>query len=202
VAKLGLVGGGLVLVAAVYALLVGWWVAPLNDATGYRFTWLFFDQQGPVLVGYALFAFALGVLAGTLTGKVLPAMALTLGAFLATRVVVAVALRPRYLPQQRRSFPVVTTAETNQLAGDWVVSRGVFSAQGAKLSPGSGTQATCEPADAARCVAEYGAGAYNQELFQPADRFWLFQGVETALFVLLALVLLATAVRLVRRRLA
>jgi ABC-2 type transport system ATP-binding protein len=29
-------------------------------ATGYRFTWLFFDQQGPVLIGYALFAFALG----------------------------------------------------------------------------------------------------------------------------------------------
>jgi hypothetical protein len=51
--KLALVGGGVVLVAATYALLVGWWIAPLNDATGYRFTWLFFDQQGPVLVGYA-----------------------------------------------------------------------------------------------------------------------------------------------------
>lgn len=44
--KLVLVGGGVVLVAAAYALLVGWWIAPLNDATGYRFTWLFFDQQG------------------------------------------------------------------------------------------------------------------------------------------------------------
>jgi hypothetical protein len=48
-------------------------------------------------------------------------------------------------------------------------------------------------------VAEYGAGAHNQELFRPAGRFWLFQGVETALFVLLALVLPAAAVRLVRR---
>jgi ABC-type hemin transport system ATPase subunit len=57
------------LAVGLLALLAGWWITPLNDATGYRFTWLFFDQQGPVLVGYALFAFALGVLAGTLTGR-------------------------------------------------------------------------------------------------------------------------------------
>jgi hypothetical protein len=83
-----------------------------------------------------------------------------------------------------------------------VISRGVYSAQGVKLTPGSGSQALCDQATAARCVAEYGAGAYNQELFQPADRFWLFQGIETALFVALALALVLVAVRLVRRRLA
>jgi ABC-type transport system involved in multi-copper enzyme maturation permease subunit len=202
--KLALVGGGVVLVAAAYALLVGWWIAPLNDATGYRFTWLFFDQQGPVLVGYALFAFALGVLAGTLTGKVLPAMAITLGGFLATRVAVALLLRPRFLPYRRRTYPIVsgTPAEPNQLAGDWVISRAVYSAQGIKLTPGSGSQALCDQTTAAQCLAKYGAGAYNQELFQPADRFWLFQGIETALFVALAMVLLLIAVHLVRRRVA
>ena len=144
--KLALVGGGVLLVAAVYALLAGWWITPLNDATGYRFTWLFFDQQGPVLVGYALFAFALGVLAGTLTGKVLPAMAVTLAGFLATRVAVALLLRPRFLPQRRRTYPIVSgsPAEPNQLAGDWVISRGVYSAQGVKLTPGSGSQVLCD----------------------------------------------------------
>jgi hypothetical protein len=202
--KLGLVGGGVVLVAAVYALLVGWWIAPLNDATGYRFTWLFFDQQGPVLVGYALFAFALGVLAGTLTGKVLPAMAVTLGGFLATRVAVALLARPRFLPPRRRAYPVVgdTLAESNPLTGDWVISRGVYSAQGVKLTPGSGAQALCDPTAATRCLEKYGAGAYNQDLYQPADRFWLFQGIETALFVALAVVMVLVAVRLVRRRIA
>jgi hypothetical protein len=202
--KLALVGGGVVLVAAAYALLVGWWIAPLNDATGYRFTWLFFDQQGPVLVGYALFAFALGVLAGTLTGKVLPAMAITLGGFLATRVAVALLLRPRFLPYRRRTYPILsgTPAEPNQLTGDWVISRAVYSAQGVKLTPGSGSQALCDQTTAAQCLAKYGAGAYNQELFQPADRFWLFQGIETALFVALAMVLLLLAVHLVRRRVA
>jgi ABC-type transport system involved in multi-copper enzyme maturation permease subunit len=202
--KLGLVGAGVALVAAAYTLLVGWWIAPLNDATGYRFTWLFFDQQGPVLVGYALFALALGVLAGTLTGKVLPAMAVTLGGFLATRVAVALLLRPRFLPPLRRAYPVVgaTPTESNPLIGDWVISRGVYSAQGVKLTPGSGTQALCDQTAAARCIAKYGVGAYNQDLFQPADRFWLFQGIETALFVALAVVLVLVAVRLIRRRTA
>ena len=45
-------------------------------------------------------------------------------------------------------------------------------------------------------MAEYGPGADNQELFQPADR------IETALFVALALALVLVAVWLVRRRLA
>ena len=202
--KLALVGGGVLLVAAVYALLAGWWITPLNDATGYRFTWLFFDQQGPVLVGYALFAFALGVLAGTLTGKVLPAMAVTLAGFLATRVAVALLLRPRFLPQRRRTYPIVSgsPAEPNQLAGDWVISRGVYSAQGVKLTPGSGSQVLCDQTAQAACVAKYGAGAYNQDLFQPAARFWLFQSIETALFVALAVLLVLAAVHLVRRRIA
>jgi hypothetical protein len=47
-----------------------------------------------VLVGDALFALALGVLAGTLAGKVLPAMAITLGGFLATRVAAPLMPRP------------------------------------------------------------------------------------------------------------
>jgi hypothetical protein len=37
---------------------------------------------------------------------------------------------------------------------------------------------------------------------QPADRFWLFQGIDTALFAALAVALVLVAVRLVRRRVA
>jgi hypothetical protein len=40
------------------------------------------------------------------------------------------------------------------------------------------------------------------QLFHPADRFWLFQGIETALFVALAALLLLAAVHWVRRRIA
>ena len=42
-------------------------------------------------------------------------------------------------------------------------------------------------------------GAYNWQLYHPADRFWLFQGIETGIFVALAAVLLYLAVRRIRR---
>ena len=45
-------------------------------------------------------------------------------------------------------------------------------------------------------------GFLNTDVFQPASRYWLFQGIEAALFSALALALLALAVWWVRRRLA
>ena len=51
------------------------------------------------------------------------------------------------------------------------------------------------------CGAELGLepGAYNWQLYQPADRFWLFQGIDPGIFVVLAVLLLYFAVRRVRR---
>jgi hypothetical protein len=155
-----------------------------------------------VLLGYFLFALALGVFAGALTRKVLPAMAVTLVGFLALRLLVAVVARPRFQPQLRRTYPVVSAAEPNPLAGDWIVSRAVYGADGTKLTPGSGSQALCPPDNPLPCVREYGAGAYNQDVYHPAGDFWLFQGIETALFLGLAALLLLATVHWVRRRIA
>jgi hypothetical protein len=66
----------------------------------------------------------------------------------------------------------------------------------ATLTP-STTPATTDP-----CLAKFGADAYNLQLFHPADRFWLFQGIETALFVALAVLLLLAAIHLIRRRIS
>ncbi|MDW5323051.1 hypothetical protein [Plantactinospora sp. KLBMP9567] len=44
-----------------------------------------------------------------------------------------------------------------------------------------------------------GPGAYNWQLHQPADRFWLFQGIETGIFVAPAVLLVCLAVRRIRR---
>jgi hypothetical protein len=51
------------------------------------------------------------------------------------------------------------------------------------------------------CGADLGVGpgAYNWQLYQPADRFWLFQGIETGIFVALAALLLYLAIRRIRR---
>jgi hypothetical protein len=214
--KFGLVGAGVVLAAACYALLVTWWRAPLDQATGQRFLWPLFDLVGLVLVGYALFAVALGVFAGALTRKTLPAMAITLAGFLATRLPVGLLARPRFLAPLERTFPVAGTAAPNQLTGDWILGAGVYDAQGTLRTGGTSgatfgdsAQAVCgTPPDAPpdplleQCLANYGPDAYNLELFHPADRYWLFQGIETALFVALAVLLLLAAVHWVRRRIS
>ena len=44
-----------------------------------------------------------------------------------------------------------------------------------------------------------GPGAYNWQLYQPGSRFWLFQGIETGIFVVLAALLLYLAIRRIRR---
>ena len=48
-------------------------------------------------VGYALFAFALGVAVGAVIRRTLPAMGATLVAFVAVRLAVYEWLRPRYM---------------------------------------------------------------------------------------------------------
>jgi hypothetical protein len=53
----------------------------------------------------------------------------------------------------------------------------------------------------AECVSEYGRGAYNLEIFQPASRYWPFQGIETLLLAGMAVVLLIGAIWWIRRRL-
>jgi hypothetical protein len=217
-AKFGLVGAGVVVAAACYALLVTWWRAPLDQvaggtATGNRFGYLLFDLEGLVPVGYALFAVALGVFAGALTRRTQAAMAVTLVGYLATRLLVEFLARPRFLAPARRTYPTIGSLEANPITGDWIVRAGVYDAGGARLAggtfgnysstlcPPTTTVATAPPTPNP-CVLQYGEGAYNLQLFHPADRYWLFQGIETALFVALAVLLLLAAVHWVRRRIS
>ena len=66
---------------------------------------------------------------------------------------------------------------------------------------GGETEGCCGEAEGGGCGADLGVGpgAYNWELYQPADRYWLFQGIETGLYVVLAALLIYLAVRRVRR---
>jgi hypothetical protein len=193
--KAGLVGAVLLAAATVYALLVSWWMEPLNGAITSRFSYLFFDQQGVVPIGYTLFAVAVGVFAGTVTRKVLPAMAITLVAFLATRIVVTMFMRPNFKEAVARTVPVAgdTPREPNPALGDWIMSADVYNADGTIRS--SGGTAFCEGDGC-------GAGSYNQWTLQPGDRYWPFQWVEAGLYVAIAAVLLYLAVVRVRRHIA
>jgi len=202
-AKLGLVGGVVLLLSVAYTLLVSWWMTPLNQLTGIRFQWQFFDLQGVAPVGHVMFAVALGIFAGTVTRRVLPAMAVTLVGFVGLRLLVELVARPRFLPPLERRFPVVGTSMPTQLYPDWVLSRAIYNADGVKISGYGNSTAVCEPGPAeAECSSHYPAGAYNLDVYHPADRFWLFQGIEAGIYVVLAAILLGLAVHWVRRRIA
>ena len=97
--KLGLVGLASVAVAGLFSLMVTWWSSPLDRVNADPFT--LFDQRGIVPLGYAAFAFALGVTVGLVLHRTVPAMVATLAVFAGVRLVVANWVRPYLLAPLR-----------------------------------------------------------------------------------------------------
>ena len=93
--------GWLLLAAAVLAgavsALVTWWSGPDNALNADAFQANRFDITGIVPVGYAIFAMALGICAGTLLRRTLPALAVTLAGFAGLRALIALWLRLHYM---------------------------------------------------------------------------------------------------------
>jgi len=129
----------------------------------------------------------------------------TLGGFVALRGVIEFALRPRFVaPIARVSDP----AQGNPAPynGDWVLNNGFayLDRQGRTISSADATTLCTNVAKGGAfnfnvCLQQPGIRLLN--LYQPADRFWLFQGIESAIFLGLAAVLLALAVWWVMTRL-
>ena len=192
------VGWGLVAAAAwggSIAALVSWWRFPEN-ALDTRFA--AFDIQGVVPVAYAVFAVALGIAIGSVVRRVLPALAITIAVFLAVRVPIAVYLRPHFLP------PLRTVASLRAPTGAWVLSQSLVGPHGATVGDLFSVPAACQPTGfdgkglVAKCLADH--GFHMATIYQPASRFWAFQGIEAGIFVVLAGALVAFAFRWVLRR--
>ncbi|HEY2201887.1 MAG TPA: hypothetical protein VGH56_08360 [Solirubrobacteraceae bacterium] len=92
-----LVGVSALAVAGLASWLVSWWLAPVDAANMNRFAPSMFSARGVVAIGYAGLAFALGVAAGALLRRTLPAMVATLLGFVAARIVVTFWVRPHLL---------------------------------------------------------------------------------------------------------
>jgi hypothetical protein len=196
---------GTLLLSGAFSLLLMWWRGPLDQVSGDRFA-TGFDLEGVAPVAYALFALALGIAAGALLRRTVPAMAVTFGVFVALRGVIEFLLRPHYLPPVARiSDP--TQGNPNPYNGDWVFNNGfsyvdrsghyITSAQAVNLCSGSAKGTTL---GFTSCLHDQGIQLLN--LYQPANRFWLFQGIESGVFLVLALALLTLAIWWVRSRLA
>ncbi|GII56924.1 transporter [Planotetraspora thailandica] len=201
--KFGLVLAGTLIVSVCYALLLSWWLEPLSQAGQGRLAELNFDVQGVAPVAYTLYAVALGIFAGTVWRRVLPAMAAALIGFLALRFVLLLGVRAHFLPISERTYPVIGQIRPNSTLGDWIYSVGIKDASGKVVA--ANQQIQCAPAVAGNpngpCAA-FGPGAYNFQLYQPGGNFWPIQFIEAGLFTALAAVLLYLAIRQIRTRIA
>ena len=214
--KCGLIGLASAVAAGLFSLMLTWWSSPLDRVNANRITPPVFDQRGIDPIGWALFAFALGVTAGVLIRRTLPAMATTLAIFTAVRIAWPLYLRAHLIPPVHETAPVGTlpfdwvgvNSGPNSpmlvhvsLPGAWVLSDHTVNAAGQQV-PGSTLFNLCPvvvqngatkiPPDS--CFIQHLVQlGYNRSVltYQPASRFWPLQWVETGTLTAVA-VLLAT----------
>jgi ABC-type transport system involved in multi-copper enzyme maturation permease subunit len=106
--KLGLVGLGAMTAAGLGSLAVDWWSNPIDKTAAdfARMEPLLFDARGIVPIGYAAFAFALGVTVGMLVRRTLPAMAITLAVFVAVQIAMPLLVRPHLIAPTRSTIEI------------------------------------------------------------------------------------------------
>jgi hypothetical protein len=107
--KIGVVGLASVVAAGLFSLMVTWWSSPLDTVQANRFLPDIFSERGIVPIGYAAFAFALGLTVGLLVRRTLPAMATTLFAFAAVRIGFTLWVRPHFMAPKHKVLPLTDT---------------------------------------------------------------------------------------------
>jgi hypothetical protein len=220
--------GWLLLAAAVWggaiAALVTWWSGPRNAAFANAFQSNYFDQQGLVPVAYSVFATALGIAAGAVLRRTLPAIAIVIAGFIGMRVWISQDLRMHFMAPVTAFYGVA--ANFNTPAGSINVGGGLINKAGQVVTgplgnvmidgvPSTSLPAACQqliPASAsgpsgpsgATLNAVYGClqkAGYRQFIsYQPISRYWAFQGIETGIYLAVASALIAITFYAVRRR--
>lgn len=194
---LGVFAGTMALFAA-FSLLNTWWLHPIIQLDG-QFNNVF-EVVGIVPVAYAAFALALGIAAGALLGKTLPAILVTIVGYLPLRMAVAQGLRPYHFVS-----PIDVMGESMPAIGpgDWHLGGGFVDRAGHPVDAMT-FQNTClsSPSvttDSVRqCLHDHGWVQYI--IYHPDAHFWPLQYAESVFFIALAVVLLALTFAVVQRR--
>ena len=196
--KTAMLAAGTALAGGAASALVMWWRSPFDTLQG-RISPASFDIEGLVVPAYALFALALGVLAGLVFRRTVAAMTSTLVAFAATRFLVFEFVRPHFLAPLHHT--IVATATSSQ-AGDWVLSDTLVDGGGRQISVARENLAVLHAQQAGIDPHTYivTLGWKRVITYQPAGRFWTFQLLEAGLFAGLAVAVVLLTVWLVRRR--
>lgn len=105
VTKLAVLGVATTVLAGLLTLTITWWYRSLDSLDTNQYA--VFDQRDIAPIGYAVFAFATGVLFGAIIRRVLPAMAATLGTFVFARIAISLWVRPHLLPPLHTNLPLL-----------------------------------------------------------------------------------------------
>ena len=225
--KLGILGLASMAAAGLLSLVLGWWASPIDHAAtiqsvgGFesRFFPVAFGTRGIAPIGYAAFAFALGVLIGLLARRAVPAMALTLVVFAAVQIAFPLGIRPHLITPVRVSAPLTASviqgfginqdgslvqvfAGSPDLPGAWIISSTVVTAAGSTHlgAPPAACQSQQGPQPCINALAQM--NLRQVILYQPAGRYWTFQWIELGIFLTAAILLAWACFWLVRRRLS
>jgi len=198
--------------------LVTWWSGPKNALYLDIFT-TGFDYMGVAPAAYAVFAVALGIAVGVVLRRMLPTLAVTLGGFIGVRLLVSDYVRRHYMSPVTHHFDLLSGFSPP--GPYWQFDRGILGPHGVVSHhfygatvngvPIAALPARCQKfidigtgvtkvslRTASACVREAGYRGYLT--YQPASRFWIFQGIETGIFLVLAAALIAIAFWIIWRR--
>jgi hypothetical protein len=204
--KLGIGALAAMAFAGLASLMLGWWAGPVDKAGGFptgssqlsKFMPLIFGTRGVVPVAAAALAFTIGVCAGLLLRRTLPAMAVTLATFTALLVAMPLWISPHLITPAQYTRPVVANLTTmvmtsnaqlsdpvRDLPGAWILSDQIITPSGGVFTMGD--PPACTTGSQAQCDAWLAAQPLRQHVvYQPASRYWTFQWAETVIWLALA----------------
>jgi hypothetical protein len=206
VTKLALLAIAVTAAAEAFSLLFSWYFQPwfakgLDGALAPQL----FDLRGIDFAAWTLLAFALGVAAGALIRRTVPAMAAALAVWTGLFFATFMFLRKHYLAPLAASG---AQASTLKFGNDWSWAQWFTGPNGKPVSAQALNSVIRQAPVSVQGSKNPGAiGAYLSAhhytqwwAYQPQSRYWPFQFIESGWLLALSLILLAGTVWLVRAK--
>jgi hypothetical protein len=198
IVKVLVVGTAVTVLAVATALLVGWWRSPL-DALDHT-PWAAYDAEAVVPIATTVFVFVLAIAVGLVVRRSIAAIAIAMAVVAGLKWLLLSYVRPYlFAAPVTANWPPGAQAPVATVPG-WYFDLYPVSAVGSRLSSAelvAVVQATGagDPTTGMRL-----AGVTWTQVYQPADRFWSFQAVESAILLAAMIALFAFATAWIARR--
>jgi hypothetical protein len=215
--KLAIIGGASAASVGLLSWAVTAWAHHIDHANDNRITPLVYGARGIVPIGYALFAFVVGVTMGMLIRRTVPAMAATLAVYIAAVVSMPLWIRAHLVSVRHATTPLDLSRIQDLLikprgamevvsgvhpAGAWVLTNTSITSAGHLFTGPANPQYCGDNQGADACLNWVGSLGLRQDLtYQPGSHFWPLQFTETGIFVAAAVLLAGFCFWWTRRRL-